>query len=171
ERGPDPGPLRLGPTADPEGRHARRDAIRLRLWLVRVHAAGLAWPMQELLFAAKLISVGRSYCPEGKPMVKAVLNHGEIRPLEPLPIDWQEGQPLRVEKIDDGDRPVEAIDRDRRSITGTEQAAAVASIFGTGRLTEEQHRGKQDEDLLARRSVRRRNLHHWRPRTTIPDRR
>ena len=29
-------------------------------------------------------------------MVKAVLSHGEIRPLEPLPVDWQEGQPLKV---------------------------------------------------------------------------
>ena len=35
-------------------------------------------------------------------MLKAVVKGGEIRPLEPLPADWQEGQPLRVDKADDG---------------------------------------------------------------------
>jgi hypothetical protein len=45
-------------------------------------------------------------------MVKAVVNRGEIRPLEPLPADWREGQPLLVEKVDDNDLTVEEIDRD-----------------------------------------------------------
>ena len=45
-------------------------------------------------------------------MLKAVVSRGEIRPLEPLPADWQEGQRLRVEKADDGETPVEEIDRD-----------------------------------------------------------
>jgi hypothetical protein len=45
-------------------------------------------------------------------MVKAVVSHGEIRPLEPLPVDWHEGQPLRVEKDDDDDTAVEEIDLD-----------------------------------------------------------
>ena len=45
-------------------------------------------------------------------MVKAVVTRGEIRPVEPLPPDWHEGQPLRVEKADDGERTVEEIDRD-----------------------------------------------------------
>jgi len=45
-------------------------------------------------------------------MVKAVVSRGEIRPLEPLPADWREGQPLRVEKADDSEMPVEEIDRD-----------------------------------------------------------
>jgi hypothetical protein len=45
-------------------------------------------------------------------MVKAVVSRGEIRPLEPLPADWQEGQRLRVEKADDSEMPVEEIDRD-----------------------------------------------------------
>jgi hypothetical protein len=40
------------------------------------------------------------------------MSHGEIRPLEPLPADWEEGQRLRVEKADDGDMSVEEIDRD-----------------------------------------------------------
>jgi len=45
-------------------------------------------------------------------MVKAVVSRGEIRPLAPLPADWPEGQPLLVEKADDGAMPVEDIDRD-----------------------------------------------------------
>jgi hypothetical protein len=48
-------------------------------------------------------------------MVKAVVTDGEIRPLEPLPPDWREGQPLRIEKAEVGemdDPPVEEIDRD-----------------------------------------------------------
>jgi hypothetical protein len=44
-------------------------------------------------------------------MLKAVVRNGEIRPLEPLPADWQEGQPLSVEKADD-EATVEEIDRD-----------------------------------------------------------
>ncbi|MGH7173759.1 MAG: hypothetical protein ACRELG_26045, partial [Gemmataceae bacterium] len=45
-------------------------------------------------------------------MLKAVVSHGEIRPLEPMPVDWQEGQRLRVEKADDHETPLEEIDRD-----------------------------------------------------------
>ena len=45
-------------------------------------------------------------------MVKAVVSCGEIRPLEPLPADWREGQPLRIEKADYSEMPVEEIDRD-----------------------------------------------------------
>ncbi len=45
-------------------------------------------------------------------MVKAVVSRGEIHPLEPLPADWREGQPLQVEKADESDMPVEEIDRD-----------------------------------------------------------
>ena len=45
-------------------------------------------------------------------MVKAVVSRGEIRPLEPLPADWREGQPLRIEKADYSEMPVEEIDRD-----------------------------------------------------------
>jgi len=44
--------------------------------------------------------------------LKAVVSRGEIRPLEPLPADWQEGQLLRIEKADDGEVPAEEIDRD-----------------------------------------------------------
>jgi hypothetical protein len=44
-------------------------------------------------------------------LVKAIVSHGEVRPLEPLPSDWQEGQSLRVEKAK-GEVSVEEIDRD-----------------------------------------------------------
>ena len=49
---------------------------------------------------------------EDRSLVKAVVSCGEIRPLEPLPVDWREGQPLRIEKADDSEMPVEEIDRD-----------------------------------------------------------
>jgi hypothetical protein len=45
-------------------------------------------------------------------MVKAVVSRGGIRPLEPLPPDWREGQPLEVEKVDDSEMSIEEIDRD-----------------------------------------------------------
>ena len=45
-------------------------------------------------------------------MLKAVISRGQIRPLEPLPADWQEGQPLRVEKADDDESPAKLVCRD-----------------------------------------------------------
>jgi hypothetical protein len=45
-------------------------------------------------------------------MVKAVVSCGEIRPLEPLPADWREGQPLQIEMADYSEMPVEEVDRD-----------------------------------------------------------
>ena len=71
-------------------------------------------------------------------MVKAVVSRGEIRPLEPLPADWQEGQPLRVEKADDDEMPVEEIDRDFAVLAGLCAASEPA-----------------DEDQLERRCAKR----------------
>jgi hypothetical protein len=51
-------------------------------------------------------------------MVKAVISHGEIRPVEPLPADWQEGQALHIEKADDAEMSVEEIDRDFAELAG-----------------------------------------------------
>ena len=45
-------------------------------------------------------------------MPRAILQNGEIRALEPLPDDWQEGDCLRVEKADDGNATADQIDRD-----------------------------------------------------------
>ncbi len=62
-------------------------------------------------------------------MLKAVVTHGEIRPLEPLPTDWQEGQSLRVEKADDREATVEEIDRD---------FAVLATLCETGEPADEE---------------------------------
>jgi hypothetical protein len=45
-------------------------------------------------------------------VVNAIMSRGEIRPLEPLPADWREGQSLQIEKADDSEMPVEEIDAD-----------------------------------------------------------
>ena len=45
-------------------------------------------------------------------MPRAVLQNGVIRPLEPLPREWQEGQHLRVEKAEDVEVTAVEIDRD-----------------------------------------------------------
>jgi hypothetical protein len=45
-------------------------------------------------------------------VVKAVIKGGEIRPLDPLPADWQEGQPLRVDRADEVELTLEEIDRE-----------------------------------------------------------
>jgi hypothetical protein len=44
--------------------------------------------------------------------MKAELSHGEIRPLEPLPADWQDGVKLRVEKLAESDMSAEDVTRD-----------------------------------------------------------
>jgi len=49
---------------------------------------------------------------EGTSMVRAVVSHGEIRALDPLPPDWVEDQHLRVEKTVDDTATAEEIDRD-----------------------------------------------------------
>ena len=33
-------------------------------------------------------------------MINAIVSRGEIRPLEPLPTDWRDGQQLHIEKVD-----------------------------------------------------------------------
>ena len=45
-------------------------------------------------------------------MPRAILQNGEIRPVDPLPPEWQEGEQLRVEKAEDGEISIEEIDRD-----------------------------------------------------------
>ena len=81
-------------------------------------------------------------------MVKAVVSQGEIRPLEPLPADWQEGQHVRVEKADDQEIPLEEIDRD---------FAVLASLCETSEPGEEEQleRALQEARLQAKEQVRR----------------
>jgi hypothetical protein len=85
---------------------------------------------------------------EDKLMVNAVMSHGEIRPLEPLPADWQEGQRLRVEKADDGEMSVEEIDRD---------FAVLASLCETSEAADDEllERALQEAHRQAKEQVRR----------------
>src|SRR4051812_26720776 len=85
---------------------------------------------------------------KGKPMLKAVISRGQIRPLEPLPADWQEGQPLRVEKADDDEAPAEQIDRD---------FAILASLCESSERRDEEQleRALQESRQQAKEHVRR----------------
>ena len=82
-------------------------------------------------------------------MVKAIVSHGEIRPLEPLPVDWQEGQRLCIEKADDGETPLEEIDRD---------FAVLAILCEASEPAEEEQleRALQEARQLAKEQARRR---------------
>jgi hypothetical protein len=81
-------------------------------------------------------------------MVKAVISHGEIRPLEPLPADWREGQPLRIEKADETDMTVEEIDRD---------FAVLGELCSTSELADEVQleQALEDAHRQAKEQVRR----------------
>jgi hypothetical protein len=45
-------------------------------------------------------------------VVNAIVSGGAIRPLEPLPADWREGQALRVEREDERDTAIAEVDQD-----------------------------------------------------------
>ncbi len=81
-------------------------------------------------------------------MLKAVVSRGEIRPLEPLPADWQEGQRLRVEKAEDGETSLDEIDRD---------FAVLASLCETSEPADEEQldRALQEARRQAKEQVRR----------------
>lgn len=77
-------------------------------------------------------------------MPKAVLESGVIRPLEPLPTDWRDGQELHVEKVDEADASAEAIDRDFAELTAlcsqgsTDDDARLAQALEEARLISKQ---------------------------------
>jgi hypothetical protein len=77
-------------------------------------------------------------------MLKAVVSRGEIRPLEPLPADWREGQPLRVEK-DDGETSVEEIDRDFAVLASLCQASEAADEEQLEAALQEARRQAKDQ--------------------------
>jgi hypothetical protein len=81
-------------------------------------------------------------------MLKAVVIRGEIRLLEPLPADWQEGQRLRIEKADDDETPIEEIDRD---------FAVLEKLCESNEPSEEDQleRALQEARRLAKEQVRR----------------
>ena len=78
-------------------------------------------------------------------MVKAVISQGEIRPLEPLPADWHEGQPLRIEKADDGEPALEEIDRDFAVLASLCQASEPADEARLERALQEAHRQAKEQ--------------------------
>jgi hypothetical protein len=78
-------------------------------------------------------------------MVKAVVNRGEIRPLEPLPVDWHEGQALRVEKADDGEASAEEIDRDFAVLARLCEASEPAEEEQLERALQEAHRQAKEQ--------------------------
>jgi hypothetical protein len=81
-------------------------------------------------------------------MVKAVVSGGAIRPLDPLPADWQDGQQLLVDKADDGAATVEEIDRD---------FAVLATLCETNDPADEEalERGVREARRQAKEQVRR----------------
>jgi hypothetical protein len=78
-------------------------------------------------------------------MVKAVVSRGEIRPLEPLPADWKEGQPLRIEKADDSEMPVEEIDRDFAVLASLCEASEPANEDHLERALREAHHQAKEQ--------------------------
>jgi hypothetical protein len=81
-------------------------------------------------------------------MLKAIVNRGEIRPLEPLPADWQEGQALRVEKADDDETSLQQIDRDFAELAALCEASEPAD-------EEQLERALQEARRQAKEHVRR----------------
>ena len=45
-------------------------------------------------------------------MIKAIVKRGHIEPLQPLPVDWHEGQPLLIDRDEEQATSLEIIDRD-----------------------------------------------------------
>ena len=78
-------------------------------------------------------------------MVKAVVSSGQIRPLEPLPADWQEGQPLRVEKAEEAETTVEEIDRDFAVLTRLCEASEPADEEQLERALQEARRQAKEQ--------------------------
>lgn len=81
-------------------------------------------------------------------MLKAVIHHGQIQALEPLPVDWQEGQALRVEKADFDEAPTAQIDSD---------FAALASLCESSEPADEErlNRAIHEARQLAKEQMRR----------------
>lgn len=80
-------------------------------------------------------------------MVKAVVHRGEIRPLEPLPLDWQEGQRLRIEKADENP----SLDEIDRNFAELEVLCATSEAEDEERM----QRALQEANRQAKEQVRR----------------
>jgi hypothetical protein len=78
-------------------------------------------------------------------VVNAIVSRGQIRPLEPLPGDWQEGQRLRVEKADNCEMPVEEIDRDFAVLASMCEASELADEEQLARSLREARRESKEQ--------------------------
>lgn len=83
-------------------------------------------------------------------MLKAVVNRGEIRALEPLPQDWREGQPLRVDKVDNDEMPPDEIDRDFAILA---ELCAVSDAADEERLDHAVQEARRQAKELVRRQM------------------
>jgi hypothetical protein len=77
-------------------------------------------------------------------MVNAVVTRGMIRPLDPLPDDWLEGQPVRVEKVDEGEPTAEEIDRDYAELEALCATSDPTDEAILARALAEQHRESKE---------------------------
>ena len=80
----------------------------------------------------------------------AVYQDGEIRPLEPLPVAWQDGQRLRVECADDDEATQEQIDRDFALL---ESLCADSDPADEARLSLALHEARQQSKDQVRRQM------------------
>jgi hypothetical protein len=78
-------------------------------------------------------------------MVNAVVSRGEIRPLEPLPAEWQEGQRLRVEKVEEGEMSVEEIDCDFKVLADLCELSEPADEKQLEQALQEAHRQAKEQ--------------------------
>jgi hypothetical protein len=75
-------------------------------------------------------------------MVRAILEHGEIRPLVPLPPEWSDGQPLVIEAEpvsipEDSDAWIREIDEAAARIPEAEHARFLAALDEQRRVSKE----------------------------------
>lgn len=125
--------------------HVREQGIRLRD-AIRLHMVDELWAVPGNNGLLSIEYQRRiSYVSESTSMVRAVVNHGEIRPLEPLPADWRDGQPLRIEKEDDGEPPVEEIDRDFEVLAALCQTSDPADEAQLERALQEARRQSKEQ--------------------------
>ena len=78
-------------------------------------------------------------------MVNAVVTGGQIRPLEPLPADWRDGQRVRVEKADDGEPSAEDIDRDFAALAALCESSDPADEAALERAVSEARREAKEQ--------------------------
>lgn len=79
-------------------------------------------------------------------MVKAILENGAIRPLEPLPVHWSEGQELLIEELQVAPSPEElaqwarGIEETARKIPQSDHEALAAALDEQRRESKEKVR-------------------------------